>query len=80
MARIIVTGLAVLSMLFVGIQALSYRSQTVANAGLSGADQEAFDMTQLVATDATAILGTALPAMFIVTLLALLVGFLVLTR
>jgi len=80
MARIIVTAIAALSMLYVGIQALAFRSQTVSSVGLSGADQEAFDMTQGVATDATSILGNALPGLFIICLLALLVALLVLTR
>jgi hypothetical protein len=80
MSRIIVTGLSALVMLFVGIQALSFREQTVSNTGLSGANETAFNMTVEVTTDATAIAGNALPRLFIVVLLALLVGVLLLSR
>lgn len=80
MAKIIVTALAALSMLYVGIQALSYRATTVSDSGLSGANQEAYNMTHGVMSDATIIAGNALPRLFIIVLLVLLVGVLVLTR
>lgn len=80
MARILVTALAALTMLYVGIQSLAFRSQSVADTNPTGASSEAFNLTRAVATDGTAILGTALPSLFIVSLLSLLVGYLVLTR
>jgi hypothetical protein len=80
MARIIVTMLAALTMLYVGIQALAFREATISTAGLSGADQEAFNMTRSVVTDATAITGNALPRLFIIVLVVLLISLLVLTR
>lgn len=80
MARIIVTALAALTMLFVGIQALSFRATRLQNAGLSGANQTALNLTDAVLGDSVAIVGNALPRLFIVVLLALLVGLLALTR
>ena len=80
MARIIVTAVAALSMLYVGIQALSFRSQRLNELGLSGRSGEALNTTDAVLTDGTAILGNALPRLFIVVLLALLVTLLALTR
>lgn len=80
MARIIATALGAMAMLFVGIQALSYRLDTVSNLGLSGANQEALDLTREVSTDATLITGNALPLMFIAVLAALLAGALFLAR
>lgn len=80
MARIIVTAVSALVMLFIGIQSLAFRSDSISTLGLSGANQEAFNMTQAVTTDATAIAGNALPRLFIAVLLVLLVGALVLTR
>lgn len=80
MARIIVTALAVLSMLYVGIQSLSFRSQTISDTGLSGASQEAYNMTDVVAQDAIVVSANALPLLFVIVLLALLVGVLALSR
>ena len=80
MARIIVTAVTALGMLFVGIQALSFRDQTVSGLGLSGANQEAYNMTHVVAQDTFAIAGNAMPRLFVVILLVLLAGLLALMR
>lgn len=80
MARIIVTAVAALSMLYVGIQSLSYRSQSISDLGLSNRSAEAANMTDAVVGDGATILGNALPRLFIVVLLALLVAMLALTR
>lgn len=80
MAKIIVTAVAALSMLYVGIQALSFRSQRINELGLSGSSAEGLNMTDAVLGDGAAILGNALPRLFVVVLLALLVAMLALTR
>ena len=78
--RLIVTAVSALTMLYLGIQALAFRSDTVSEAGLSGASQTAFNMSVRVTTDATQIAGNAMPRLFIVVILALLVALLALTR
>jgi len=80
MSRIIVMAVAALSMLYVGVQSLSFRSQAVGDLNLSNGSAEAYEFTDTVAGDGVAILGNALPRLFIVVLLLLLVGMLVLTR
>lgn len=80
MSRIIVTAVAVLSMLFIGIQSLSYQAQRTDELGLSGADAQAANMTDAVVGDGAVILGNALPRLFVVVLLVLLVGALALMR
>lgn len=80
MARVIVTALSAVTVLFLAIQSLAYRSQSVKDADLSGNSQEAFNLSQSVATDMTNVLGTAIPRLFIIVLLALIVGVLLLNR
>ena len=80
MSRIIVTAVTALSMLFIGIRALSYQAQRTDELGLSGANAEAANMTDAVVGDGAIILGNALPRLFVVVLLVLLVGALALTR
>lgn len=80
MSRIIVTAVTALAMLFVGIQGLSYRSQAIADTNPSGRNAEAFDFLDAVLEGSTTQLGNALPRLFVIVLLVLVVGMLVLTR
>lgn len=80
MSRILTMGVAALVMLYLGIQAVAFRSGAVGDLGLNGTNQEALNMTDAVAGDTLIIAGNALPRLLIVVLLVLLVGFLALTR
>ena len=80
MARILVTALSAVTMLFVGIASLSYRAETIDSTNLNNTSQEALNLTHEVTGDVTAIAGGALPRVFIVVLLALLVGLLIIAR
>lgn len=80
MARILVTALSAFSVLMFGIVSLQYSDQSIAAEGLSGTNATAFNLTREVATDGTTILGNALPLLFIVVLLALMVVLLVMNR
>jgi len=81
MARIIVTALSAVTMLFLAITALSYRAQSLDNIGVNGTlNNDALNLTTNVTQDATNVAGNALPRLFIVVLLALVVGMLLLNR
>mgnify|MGYP006285231391 CR=1 FL=1 len=80
MSKFIVTAVAGLSMLFVGIQSLSYRSNAISDLNLSGRNAQAANMTDAVVGDGAAVLGNALPRLFILLILVLLVAMLALTR
>lgn len=80
MARIITLAVASLVMLYIGIQSVAFRSDAMGDLGLTGSDQEALNMTDAVAGDSLTIVGNALPRLFILVLLLLVVGMLVLTR
>lgn len=80
MSRILTLAIAALAMLFVGIQSVAYRSDAIGDLGLTGDNQEALNMTDAVASDSLTIVGNALPRLFIVVLLVLLVAFLAMTR
>lgn len=80
MSKLIVTAVAALSMLFVGIRALSFRSDATDDLGLSGADAQAAGFLDSVLGGGATALGISLPALFAVAIFTLLLGFLALTR
>jgi len=80
MARALVTALSSLSILMLGIVSLQYSDQRIAGEGLSGRNATAFDLTRNVSTDMAEIASNALPLLFVVILLVLMVVLLIANR
>lgn len=81
MARIIVTALSAVTMLFLAISALSYRAQSLDTIGVNGTlNNDALNLTTNVTSDATLVAGNAIPRLFVVVLLVFVVGTLLLQR
>lgn len=80
MARIIATALTAVTIIGLGLVALQYRVESLSGAGLTGNDQEALNLTTNVSSDAMAIVGNAMPRLFVVVFLVFLVVLLLLIR
>lgn len=80
MARIFVTAMAALSMLGLGIAALSYKQQQLASAGLTNRSAQAFNLTTNIGTGVTSIAGNAMPRLLALVILVVVVLMLLMIR
>lgn len=80
MPRILATILSALTIIGLGIYALQYRAESLAGSSLTGADAQAFNTTRAVSTDVMTIVANALPRLFIIVILALVVVMLLIIR
>lgn len=74
MARIFVTALSAVSIIAVGIVALHYRAQALAGDSLGANETEALNLLNNVSGDGLAIMGNALPRLFVVVLFVVIVA------
>lgn len=80
MARTLVTALSSFTILMFGIVSLQYSDQDIQAESLNGTNLTAFNLTREVSTDMTSIAGNALPWLFVVVLLVLLIVLLLANR
>jgi len=80
MSKFIVTAVAALSMLFVGLRSLSYRSQTVNGLNLSNDSAEAVAAADAAASGGLGTVSVALPQLLGLGVILLLFAMLALTR
>lgn len=80
MNRLIVAALSAVTMLFLGINALQYRVDSLSGQSLNGTDAEAYNLTVDVSTDLTLLAGNAVPQLLMVGIIVSLIGLLVMIR
>ncbi len=80
MNRLIVAALSAVTMLFLGINALQYRVDSLSDQSLTGTNAEAYNFTVEVSTDMTLLAGNALPRVLMVGIVVSVIALLVMLR
>lgn len=80
MARVFVTALSAVTIIGLGIVALQFRAQDLANEGFTGANATALNLTNAVGGDAMTIVAHAIPWLMIAVIAAFLFVVLLMNR
>lgn len=80
MPRLLATMLSAVTIIGLGIVALSFRRRELASAGLTGREAEAFNLTREVSSGAMTILGQAYPWLVLLVVVVLVLLMLVIVR
>lgn len=80
MTRLVVTALSAVTIVSLGIVSLHYRQQELADAGLTGNNAEAFNMTREVSTGVMTIAGNAMPRLLMIVIIVMVIVMLLIIR
>lgn len=80
MARIIAAALSAVTIIGLGIVALQYQVNSLSGAGLTGDDQEAFNLATNVSGDAMVVIGNAMPRLLLLVIFVFVVLLLLMIR
>lgn len=80
MTRLIATALSAVTVLYLGIHALSFRETALSGQTFTGANETALNLTRNVTSDGMAIVGNAMPRLLMIVMIVMVIMMLLMIR